>query len=195
MRIEKGRWRVAVLGWGNLVIGALIPLSAGINVLAAMRVFRVAWAGESIFLTAFLGAVLGSLHWVSGRNILKERAGAFVWSCVAGGLTFGYTVLGIHVMATSGRDRSLLILIRHGSEDWWDWSLSHFQNSALREIPVLAWWVLGFGTLIRYRLLGASERLRDRAVEGLCFGVFFGAIGAILRLYHLFMDTMLVSQR
>ena len=192
---RKGEWRIQVLGWGNVVIGVAAPVTAAVNVLAAMGVFSVEWAGQSVFLTAFLGATLGYLNGSSGWSILRGRPDAFGRSCIAGGLTFGYTIVGILVMATSGRDRALLILIRHGSENWWDWSLSHFQNSALRELPLMAWWVLGFGTLLRYRLAGAPERMSDRAVQGLSATFLLALLGAALRQAHLILDTMLYSQR
>jgi|SRR5579862_3895440 len=192
---QEHPWRVSVLGWGNLVLGIAIPTFAWINVLAALGVFSVQWAGEAMILTALLGSALGCLHLASGWTILKGRPAALGWSILAGGLTFGYTVLGILEMSTAGRDGLLLILIRHGSEDWWDWSFSHFQNSALREIPLMAWWVIGFGTLARYPVPGSPKMVWERLFRIGGWGFFLALFGAIARLFQLTVDTSLYSQR
>ena len=78
-------WGVRVLGWGNIVIGIILPLGACMNVLAALKVFSVDWAGDSVILTLVLGALLGYLSWSSGRAILLARPGAFERTCTAGG--------------------------------------------------------------------------------------------------------------
>jgi hypothetical protein len=188
-------WRVTLLGAGNLVLGVLIPVACWVNVLAASQVFSAQWAGEPMVFTAILGSLLGVLHWASGRAVLGGKVGAFRLCCLAGGLTFGYTLFGILVMATVGRDRSVLILIRHGSETWWDWSLSHFQNSALREFPVVIWWVIGFGTLVRHRLPGSPGTPWRRLSGILGWGFFLALAGAFLRQFQLLTDTSIYSQR
>jgi hypothetical protein len=178
-----------------MLIGVILPIGAIANVLAALRVFSVDWAGDSIVLTMVLGVLLGYLSWSSGRGILLGRPWAFQKTCIAGGMIFGYTIVGILVMATSGRDRVLLILIRHGSEDWWDWSLSHFQHSALREIPLMAWWVLGVGTIFRHPLPGAPPKLWDRASAAIGLVFCYTLIGMGARFIHVLFDTALSSQR
>jgi hypothetical protein len=188
-------WRVSLLGRGNLLIAVAIPVNACSNVLAAMGVFSVERAGDSILFTMLLGALLAYLSWTSGRGILQARPWAFQRTCTAGGITFGYTIAGILEMAMSGRDRTLLILFRHRSEDWWDWSFSLFQNSALREIPLMAWWVIGVGTVLRHRLPGAPARLWDRASQGLGLVFCYTWIGGTARSLQMCLDTGLSSQR
>jgi hypothetical protein len=188
-------WRVKVLAWGNVAIGFATPIAVGVNLLAALGVFSVEWAKGSIILAILLGSILGYLTWSSGCDILWARPRAFNRTCVAGGLTFGYTFMGILIMRTAGIDRGLEILIRHGSQDWWNWSLSHFQNSALREIPLMAWWVLGLGTVARHQIRGAPKKTRDRIIKGL--GLAFGCaiVGGLARVIQLAQDTLLSSQR
>ncbi len=193
--MQKPHWRLSLLGWGSMLVGAAMPLGAFMNVLVAMQFFSLDWAGDSIFLTVLLGSVLGYVNWSCGRGILSARLWAFDRSCVAGGMTFGYTVFGIVEMATSGRDRTLLILIRHGSENWWDWSFSHFQNSALRETPFLAWSVMGIGAILRYPMPGAPDRFWSRVTRALGLIPGFIVIGMAGRSLHLAFDSLLSSQR
>ncbi|MBI3855570.1 MAG: hypothetical protein HY293_07740 [Planctomycetes bacterium] len=183
------------LGWGNLALGLAAPLSIAFNILAALDVFSVEWAGRSIVLSTLLGAFIGWMTWRSGRRILDRHPEAFSATCIAGGGSLGYTIVGILVMATAGRDRALEILIRHGSENWWDWSLSHFQNSSLREIPILTWWVYGIGTVIRFRLPGSATCVRERFVAAVGLSFFCALMGAIARFAQLAQDTLLSSQR
>lgn len=188
-------WRIEVLARGNLFLAIVIPAAGWMNVLGALRAFSATYAGEPMVFTAILGTILGGLHWISGRSIRNAHPRAFLSSLIAGGLTFGYTVFGMLVMATEGRDRLLLILIRHSSENWWDWSFSHFQNSSLREIPLMAWWVFGFGTLGRYRLPGSPQTMTDRFIQIGAMGFFLAVGGAIVRWYQIMSDVMLYSQR
>lgn len=188
-------WRVWVLAWGNVVIGVAFPIAAFTNILAALRVFTVDWAGESVVLTAILGAVLGFLHWSSGWGILRSRPWAYQRTCATEGMAFGYTMAGILEMATSGRDRSLLILIRHGSEDWWNWSFSHFQNSVFREFPIMAWCVLGIGTILRYPLPGCPKSPWDRITGALGMVFSFTVIGVIARAIHMGVDGQILSSQ
>jgi len=188
-------WRVRVLGWGNIFIGVVTPVGIALNILSALRVFSLEWAGGSIGLAAVLGAVLGFLSWRSGRSLLKGHPGAYRWTLIAGSLTLGYTFVGILVMVTCGIDRDLLILMLNGSNYWWNWSLSHFQSSALREIPVLVWWVVGLGTLVRHPVPGAPVRLADRLVS-VTTGVFcLGMIGGFARILQMSQDVLLSSER
>jgi hypothetical protein len=103
--------------------------------------------------------------------------------------------MGILIMTTAGIDRGLEILIRHGSEDWWDWSLSHFQNSALRETPLLPWWELGLGTVVRFQLPRAPKTTRERMIEGLGLAFICAVVGGLTRAIQLAQDTLLGSQR
>lgn len=183
-----------LLGWGNVALGLGTPLSIGFNILAALDVFSFEWARGNIFIATLLGAVLGSLSWRSGWEILNSRASSLTTTCIAAGLTLGYTGMGILIMTTAGIDRGLQILIRHGSEDWWDWTLSHFQNSCLLEIPVFAWWLLGLCTVIRYRLPGWPEKTWDRLIRGLTLAFCFIVIGAMSRSFQMAND-LLASQR
>lgn len=192
---RKAPWRVRVLGWGNLALGVATPLGIWFNILAALRVFSVDWAGGSIVIATLLGAVIGCLTGRSGWGILHARPWAFKATCMAGGLTLGYTCMGIMILVSSDYGRGLEILIRHGSEDWWDWSLSHFQNSAVREIPMLAWWILGFGTMIRFRHPGWPGSARERFAHGFPLVFCFLLIGAISRTFQLAQDHLLSSQR
>jgi hypothetical protein len=184
-----------VLGWGNLVIGIATPIGVGGNILTALGVFSVEWARGSIFVATLLGSMLGYLTWSSGRDILRARPRAFSRTCIAGGLTFGYTFMGIVIMRTAGIDRGLEILIRNGSEEWWNWTLSHFQNSALREIPLLAWWVLGLGTVVRYQIPGAPKKTWDRTIKLLGPALGYAIVGGLARVIQLAQDTLLSSQR
>jgi hypothetical protein len=188
-------WRVRVLAWGNVAIGFATPIAVGVNLLGALGVFSVEWARGSIILAILLGSILGYLTWSSGCDILRARPRAFNRTCVAGGLTFGYTFMGILIMRTAGIDRGLEILIRHGSQDWWNWSLSHFQNSALREIPLMAWWVLGLGTVVRYQIPGAPKNTWDRIVKVLGLALGCAMVGGLARVIQLAEDTLLSSQR
>lgn len=192
---QKPHWRIAVLGWGNLVLAIATLIGTLVNILAALEVFSVQWSSDSIFLAVFFGGTLGVLTGLSGRAVLRRRPNAFKVTCSAGGLTLGYALMGVFVMLTAGIDRTREILIRHGSDAWWDWSLSHFQHSVLRETPVIAWWILALGTLIRYPLPGGPQKLRDRLGQGgiLLFG--FGLIGAVARCIQMAQDTLLSSQR
>jgi hypothetical protein len=192
---RRRHWRVTLLGRGNLVIGIATPVVLLINILGALKVFSIEWAAGSIVIASLVGSILGYLTWRSGRALLRGDPAAFGGTCVAGGLSLGYTVAGIWIMTTAGIDRGLEILIRHGSEDWWNWSLSHFQNSSLREIPLMAWWVLGLGTILRYRLAGAPEKTGDRMSSGLWRILPCALAGGIARIIQLAQDTLLASQR
>lgn len=187
--------RVKALLWGNLAIGVLTPIGNGFNILGALGVFSVEWAAGSILCAVVFSSVLGYLTWTSGWRILDAHPNAFQRTCVAGGLTLGYTGTGILILTTAGIDRGLEILIRHGSQDWWNWSLSHFQNSGLREIPLLAWWIFALGTVVRYRLQGASGRMWDRFTEMLFDVSIYVIAGYFARVIQLAKDTLLSSQR
>jgi hypothetical protein len=171
------------------------PLGVLINILAALKVFSVEWAKGSIAIATLVGSVLGYLTWSSGRSLLRGDAAAFRRTCLAGGLSLGYTIAGIWIMTTAGIDRGLEILIRHGSENWWNWSLSHFQNSSLLEIPLMTWWVLGLGTVLRYRLSGGPQTGKDRLAQGLWLILLCMVGGGVARLIQLAQDTLLASQR
>jgi hypothetical protein len=192
---QPPHWRVRVLAWGNLALAAATPIGVLVNILAALNVFSVEWAQGSIFLASLFGLVLGTVTGASGWAIRRNRPGAFKLTCIAGGLTVGYTVMGISTMLTAGLDRTLEILIRHGSDNWWDWSLSHFQNSVLRETPILAWWILALGTAVRFRLPGAPEKMKDRVGNGLVVVFVCAMVGGIARFLQLAQDTLLSSQR
>jgi len=188
-------WRLKVLAWGNLFIGVITPIGVVLNILAALEVFSAEWASGSILLAAFFGAIFGYLTGRSGWGILHRQIWAYKTTCIAGGFTLGYVIFGISIMTISGRDRGLEILIRHGSQDWWNWSLSHFQHSVLREIPLLVWWVLGLGTLVRYPLPWGPKALKDRVIDGLGPVAGYGLLGCIARCFQLAQDTLLSSQR
>jgi len=192
---QKPHWRVPVLGWGNLVLAVATLTGTLINILGALEVFTAKWAEGSIALAIVFGGTLGCLTGLSGRAVLQGRKNAFKLTCVAGGLTLGYALAGVFIMLTAGIDRTTEILIRHGSDSWWDWSLSHFQHSVLRETPVIAWWILTLGTLIRYPLPGGPQKIRDRITEGWLLLVCFGLGGAVARGIQLAQDTLLSSQR
>jgi hypothetical protein len=190
----KQPWRVPLLGWGNQVIGVLLPIGSASHILSGLEVFSWTWARESIILTALLGLGLGYLNWSAGRAVLKRRDWAFQRTCTAAGMMIGYSAVGMLIFAGQGLDGTLLIVIRHGSENWWNWSLDHFQNSAIQEIPLLAWSVFSVGTVVRHRLPGAPARLGERLglAVGICF--CFVVIGGLVRPLHLGAG-MLSSQR
>jgi len=188
-------WRIPVLGWGNLVLAIAAMIGTLVNILAALNVFTVKWSGISIGMAIVFGGTLGVLTGLSGRAVLQRRKNAFALSCVAGGMTLGYALTGVFLMLTAGIDRTLEIVIRHGSDNWWNWSLSHFQHSVLRETPMIAWWILALGTLIRYPLPGGPEKLGDRLGKGWLLLAAFGLIGAVARCIQLAEDTLLSSQR
>jgi hypothetical protein len=192
---QKPHWRVPALGWGNLVLAVATLIGTLINILAALEVFTATWSQGSIAMAIVFGGTLGYLTGLSGRAVLQRRKNAFKLTCVAGGLTLGYALMGVFLMLTAGIDRTTEILIRHGSDNWWDWSLSHFQHSVLRETPVIAWWILTLGTLIRYPLPGGPQKLGDRIGEGWLLLFCFGLVGALARCIQLAQDTLLSSQR
>ena len=192
---QKPHWRVPVLGWGNLVLAVALLIGTLVNILAALEVFTVQWSGTSIFMAIVFGSALGWVTGLSGRAVLQGRKNAFTLTCTAGGLTLGYALMGVWIMLTAGIDRTREILIRHGSDNWWDWSLSHFQHSVLRETPVIAWWILALGTLIRYPLPGGPQKLGQRIGAGWFRLLCFGLVGALARCIQLAQDTLLSSQR
>lgn len=188
-------WRLKVLAWGNLFIAVVTPIGVVFNILGALKVFSVEWSFSSIMAASLLGSILGSLTGLSGWGIMYRRTWAHSITWIAGSLTLGYVIHGMLLMTTEGLDRGLLILIRHGSQDWWDWSLSHFQDSVLREIPLLAWWVCGLGTVIRYPLPGAAPTLPWRLFNACGWLVPLGLLGAVARVFQLICDSSLYSQR
>jgi hypothetical protein len=183
------------MGWGNLALGIATPIAILSNIVAGLEVFSLSWAGDAIFLAIILGSILGYLTGRSGWGILKGKPWAFRRTCIVGGLTLGYTFTGILVMVTQGIDRGLPVLFRHGSENWWDWTLSHFQNSPLREIPLFIWWVLVLVTVLQYRLYGAPETTRDRIVQGVRLIFWMSVFGLFARLLQMSQDSLLSSQR
>lgn len=195
-RMDEGRhWRVTLLGWGNQVIGIATAIGVLVHVLAALKVFSLEWAAVSIVLASILGSILSYLTWRSGRALLRGEAGAFRRTCIAGGMSLGYSLAGIAILTSAGIDRDLEILIRHGSDDWWDWSLSHFQSPSLVEIPLMAWWIVGLGTVLRFRLPGGPEKGRDRVSDGLWLVLPFALVGCMARLIQLAQDTSLYISR
>lgn len=195
MMAEKLHWRVQVLAWGNIVLAGATIIGLIANLLSALQVFSVEWSQGSIVLAVLFGGTLACLTGSSGWAVLKNRPGAFKLSCIAGGLTIGYAGAGILIMLTFGLDRTLEILVRHGSENWWNWSLSRFQHSVLRETPVLAWWILCFGTLVRLPVGGAPDKMRDRLSDGFVLAACLSLVGGIARFIQLAQDTLLSSQR
>jgi len=188
-------WRVSILGWGNMLIGVFRPLSALLNILGALRVFRFEYASGSIFIATFLGLALGFLNWRSGWGILRDRPWAFKQTCVAGGFTFGYTFFGTFVMTTAGANGDLIILLDFGSRWWLTWTLSHFQDSCLREIPLMCWWVFGIGTVVRHCVSGAPESVRNRFIAALRLVFPFVLLGIGARMFQCMEDALLYSQR
>lgn len=191
----KQPWRIPLLGWGNQVVGVLAPIGAFSNILQGLRVFSFRWAGEDIVLTTLLGLGLGYLHWSSGRAVLHRRPWAYQRTCAAAGAMIGYTSVGMLFLLASGLDRSLINFIRHGSDDWWDWSLDHFQNSAVREIPVLAWSVFSLGTVVRHRFASAPERIGDRIGLGFSISFCWLMIAGLGRFLQIGSGGLLSSQR
>jgi len=192
---QKPHWRIRVLGWGNLVIAAATAIGLLMNILAALNVFSAQWSQNSILLALTFEGGLAYLAGASGWAILHRMPGAFKVTCIAGGAMLGYALMGVSLMLTAGLDRTTEILIRHGSDSWWDWSLSHFQHSVLRETPVIAWWILALGTLIRYPLPGGPQKLGERLRQGGILLFCLGLSGALARCIQMAQDTLLSSQR
>ena len=188
-------WRVRAVGWGNLALGVATPIAIVANILSALGVFSLSWAGDSVILAILYGSILGYLTGRSGWGILRGQPWAFRRTCIVGGLTIGYTFTGVLILVLKGLDRGLPILIRHGSPDWWDWSLSYFQSSPLRELPLLIWWLIGMAVVIQYRLPGAPEKGYDRFVHGVRWTFWFSVIGLFARLLQHAQDILLSSQR
>jgi hypothetical protein len=191
----KQPWRVPLLGWGNQVVGVLIPIGAVSNIVTGLRVYSFDWAWDSVLVAALLGLGLGYLHWSSGRAVLRGRPWAFQRTCMAGGMMIGFTAAGMLILAAQRLDHSLLVFIRHGSDHWWDWSFDHFQNSALREMPVLAWEVCALGTVVRHRLPGAPAFIRERLGLAVALSFCYVVMGGIARHLQLGTGALLSSQR
>ncbi len=99
-------------------------------------------------------------------------------------------------MLAFGLHRGLEILIRKGSTDWTDWSLSHFQSPALIEIPLVVWWVVCLGTIFsRPERRSAAGLLMDRPPASIGWVILCTIIGGFTRWFQLGIDLEHYSQR
>lgn len=187
--------RLLILGWGNVVIALVMPLKLLYLYLRALQVFSPSYGSGSYGVTGILSIGLGFLAGCSGRGILKVRPWATKMTCIAAGVWLGYTIDGIYTLAVHGTERQLLFVIRNGSEYWWNWSISHFEDSGMIEIPFLVWWVYGVGTILRSQFPGAPVDPGTRVIRGLLLVVGFAFMGALMREFQILVDTSLYSTR
>jgi hypothetical protein len=142
-----------------------------------------------------IGIVLGTLTGASGWGLLKGRRWDRKVSCIAGGATLGYSGVGVFVMMQFGLGRELEVLIRHGSIDWWDWSISHFQSPAFLEIPLIIWWIICLCTIFsRPEPRGATGLLIENP-PGMGWVIFLALIGGVVRFGQIVADVGLYSRR
>jgi hypothetical protein len=142
-----------------------------------------------------MGTVIGTLTGVSGWGLLKGRRWARKVSCIAGGLTLGYSILGIYIMLAFGMHRGLEILIRNGSMDWQDWSISHFQSPALIEIPLVIWWIICLGTIFSRPEPRDAHGLLIENPAGIGWVILYAIMGGITRWFQVGIDVEHYSHR
>jgi hypothetical protein len=188
--------RLKLVGWVNLVSGLASPLRMGFHAIAALQVFSYSWCAPSLWFLFVFGTAIGILTGASGWGLLKQRGWARKVSCIAGGLTLGYCAVGVLCMAIAGVGGHLEVLIRHGSINWVDWSISHFQSPSFVEIPWSIWWI---GSLIA-SLTHPEPRnekglLTNPAPAGIGRVVLFAFMGGMIRWIQIGIDLPNYSQR
>lgn len=184
-----------ILGWVNLLLGVSSPLRMGFHIASALSVFSYAWCADSILLLVVIGTIIGALTGVSGWELLKGYPRQRQVSCIAGGLTLGHAGVGIFIMFAFGTRRSLDILIRHGSTNWLDWSLSHFQSPAFLEIPLVVWWMFCLSAILSRREPGKANGILGQSLAGIGLILVCAVLGGLSRWLQFGIDVEKYSQR
>jgi hypothetical protein len=187
--------RAKVVGWGNLGLGLATPLRIGFHVASALQVFTYSWCGDSILLLAFLGSTLGILTGASGWGLLKQRPWTRRITCIAGGATLGYSAIGIFIMLVFGLRRELEVLIRHGSTNWWNWSISHFQSPIFIELPLAIWWIISLAVVFSLPQPRSRHGLLTQSLPGIGWVVGSAVLGGLSRWWQVGTDVVHYSQR
>jgi hypothetical protein len=187
--------RLKIVGWGNLVLGLCTPPRVCWHLVAALNVFSYAWCKTSIWFLLAVGSIIGTLSGWSGWGILKRRAWAQHLTCAAGGATLGYAGAGIMFMVAYGIHRGLDILIRHGSSNWWDWSLTHFQSPVFVELPLVTWWIFCLRMTLGTPGLESRPDPASGPGAGIVEVIGCAILGGITRVFQISVDMVHYSNR
>ena len=182
--------RIRILGRGNLIVALLLAARFAFVFSDAGRFNSYSYDEKSYQCLILVVAVLAGYTALSAIGLLRRSSWAVGVTCHAGGLTMGYAGMGNFIMAAFGAERGLDRVIRHGSEYWWAWSISRFQNPMWVEGPLMVWWLYALWSL--HRAIG-KEFPPPSVTKRAMIGIF---IGVGLRVVQVGTDvTLLSSQR
>ncbi|HZE95462.1 MAG TPA: hypothetical protein VE981_00395 [Planctomycetota bacterium] len=186
------RARIRFVGWVNGVYGASFPIRVIFTTTSALSVFSLSYAGPEFAAMLLSGLGLAVLTGLSGWRLVKGKPRARSLTRLAGGLSLGYSALGVFmVLQFAALRNGAVTMIRNGSENWLSWSISRFQTPMVVDAALIVWWIIALSIVLGEQEDAGSVPLGEDLLVTI---VWIGA-GAFGRFVQSLFDGLLSSQR